>query len=387
MSKARLIITAVVVEGRSQAEVARDYGVSAGWVSKLVARYRAEGEAAFEPRSRRPLTSPSRLPPEVVALIVELRNRLVKGGLDAGAETIVWHLEQDHGIEVSAATVWRHLKAGGLIEAQPAKRPKSSYVRFEADMPNEMWQADFTHWPLADGTDTEILSFLDDRSRYAISVTAYSRVNGADVLNAFRNAVSIYGPPASTLTDNGMVFTTRYATGKGGRNGFENELAHLGIQQKNTRPNHPTTVGKVERFQQTLKQWLRAQPPAASIHQLQEQLDTFTSIYNHQRPHRALDRRTPATIYHQLPKATPNTLPNTHYRVRYDIVDKTGAVTIRHSSRLHHIGIGRAHTGTPITIIAADLDIRIIATNTGELLRHLTLDTSRDYQPQNKENP
>ena len=244
-----------------------------------------------------------------------------------------------------------------------------------------------THWPLADGTDSEILSFLDDRSRLAISVTAHSRVNGADVVEAFRNAVSVYGPPASTLTDNGMVFTTRYATGKGGRNGFENELAHLGITQKNTRPNHPTTVGKVERFQQTLKQWLRAQPPATTLNQLQQQLDTFTAVYNHQRPHRALDRRTPATIYNQLPKATPTTKPNTHYRVRYDIVDKTGAVTIRHSSRLHHIGIGRAHTRTPITLIAADLDIRIIATNTGELLRQLTLDTSHDYQPQNKQNP
>jgi transposase InsO family protein len=387
MSKARLIVTAVIVEGGSQAEVARDYGVSEGWVSKLIARYKAEGEAAFETRSRRPLTSPNRLPSEVVDLIVDLRNTLAGDGLDAGPETISWHLESHHQIRVSAATVWRYLKTAGLIEPQPAKRPKSSYIRFEAAMPNEMWQADFTHWPLADGTDTEILSFLDDRSRFAISVTAHSRVNGVDVLNAFRAAVNVYGPPASTLTDNGMVFTTRYATGKGGRNGFENELAHLGIAQKNSRPNHPTTVGKVERFQQTLKQWLRAKPPATTINQLQQQLDTFVTTYNHQRPHRALDRRTPATIYNQLPKATPTTKPNTHYRTRYDIVDNTGAVTIRHSSRLHHIGIGRAHTRTPITIIAADLDIRIIATDTGELLRHLTLDTSRDYQPQNTPNP
>jgi transposase InsO family protein len=387
MSKARLIITAVIVEGRSQAEVARDYGVSEGWVSKLITRYNTEGEAAFEPRSRRPFTSPNRLPAEVVDLIVEFRNTLTADGLDAGPETISWHLESQHQIRVSPATVWRYLKTAGLIEAQPAKRPKSSYVRFEAAMPNEMWQADFTHWPLADGTDSEILSFLDDRSRFAISVTAHPRVNGVDVVTAFRAAVNVYGPPASTLTDNGMVFTTRYATGKGGRNGFENELARLGITQKNSRPNHPTTVGKVERFQQTLKQWLRAQPPAATINQLQQQLDTFVATYNHQRPHRALERRTPATIYNQLPKATPTTKTNPHYRIRYDIVDKSGAVTIRHSSRLHHIGIGRAHTGTPITIIAADLDIRIIATNTGELLRHLTLDTSRNYQPQNKENP
>lgn len=347
MSKTRLIITAVIVENRSQAEVARDYGVSEGWVSKLITRYKTEGEAVFEPRSKRPLTSPNRLPAEVVDLIIDLRNTLTGDGLDAGAETIIWHLEAHHQIQVSAATVWRYLKGADLIEAQPGKRPKSSYIRFEAAMPNEMWQADFTHWPLADGTDSEILSFLDDRSRFAISVTAHSRVNGIDVVNAFRNAVNVYGPPASTLTDNGMVFTTRYATGKGGRNGFENELAHLGITQKNSRPNHPTTVGKVERFQQTLKQWLRAQPPATTIISLQQQLGTFVTTYNHQRPHRAFNRKTPATIYNQLPKATPTTKANTHYRIRYDIVDKSGAVTIRHSSRLHHIGIGRAHTGTP----------------------------------------
>lgn len=142
MSKARLIITAVIVEGRSQAEVARDYGVSEGWVSKLVARYKTEGEAAFEPRSRRPHTSPNRLPSEVVDLIVDLRNTLAGDGFDAGPETISWHLESQYQIRVSAPTVWRYLKTAGLIEPQPAKRPKSSYIRFEAAMPNEMWKSE-----------------------------------------------------------------------------------------------------------------------------------------------------------------------------------------------------------------------------------------------------
>ena len=269
MSKARLIITAVIVEGRSQAEVARAYGVSKGWVSKLVARYRSEGEAAFEPRSRRPGRSPNQTPTEIVDLIVELRGQLSSQGLDAGADTIAWHLQHHHQIRVSPATVWRYLKAHGLIEPQPKKRPKSSYVRFEAAMPNEMWQADFTHWPLADGSDTEILTFLDDHSRYALSVTVHPRVTGPAVLAEFRAAISRYGPPASTLTDNGMVFTTRLAGGRGGRNSFETELARLGINQKNTDPDHPSTVGKVERFQQTLKQWLRNQPPATTLNDLQ----------------------------------------------------------------------------------------------------------------------
>src|ERR1700753_1146773 len=132
MSKARLVITAVVVEGRAQGEVARAYGVSAGWVSKLVARYRVEGDAAFEPRSRRPKRSPTATGPEVVALICELRRRLVDQGLDAGADTIAWHLDHEHGVRRHRATVHRVLVRAGLIVSAPKKRPKASYTRFEA---------------------------------------------------------------------------------------------------------------------------------------------------------------------------------------------------------------------------------------------------------------
>jgi transposase InsO family protein len=209
MSKARLVITAVITEGRSQGEVARAYGVSQGWVSRLVARYRAEGEAAFEPRSRRPKTSPAALSPDVVELIVGLRKELAGQGLDAGPQTIAWHLRHRHRLRVSPATISRYLARHGLVVPEPAKRPKSSYLRFAAEQPNECWQADFTHYPLAGGADAEILSWLDDHSRYVLSVTAWHRVTGPIVLAAFRAAVQCYGAPAATLTDNGMVFTTR----------------------------------------------------------------------------------------------------------------------------------------------------------------------------------
>jgi transposase len=126
MSKARLVITAVVVEGRSQREVARAYGVSQGWVSRLVARYRAEGEAAFEPRSRRPGTSPQAIPDRAAELIIALRKDLAGQGLDAGPETICWHLAHHHQIRVSRATVSRYLARAGLIIAEPGKRPRSS---------------------------------------------------------------------------------------------------------------------------------------------------------------------------------------------------------------------------------------------------------------------
>ena len=387
MSKARLVITAVVVEGRTQAEVARSYGVSPGWVSRLVARYRAEGAAAFEPRSRRPKSSPRALPDTTVDLIVEFRKDLAGQGLDAGPDTIRWHLEHRHGLQVSPATISRYLTRRGLVTPQPKKRPKVSYIRFQAELPNECWQADFTHYRLSDGTDVEILTFLDDHSRHAISVTAHQPVTGAAVLATFRQAVDRHGPPASTLTDNGMVFTTRLSGGRGGRNGFETELRRLGITQKNSRPNHPTTCGKVERFQQTLKKWLRAQPHQPDdLAQLQALLDTFVDHYNHRRPHRSLPgQATPTAAYQTRPKATPgNRESDTHWRVRHDHVDNHGKVTLRHNGRLHHIGIGRTHTRTPITLLIADRDIRIINTTTGELLRHLTLNPTHDYQPTGK---
>src|SRR3990167_1158646 len=372
-SKARLVITAVVVEGRSPSEVARSYGVARSWVYELVARYREEGDTAFEPRSRRPKTSPAAIDAATVALIVELRRRLTGQGLDAGAETIGWHLEHHHRIRVHPATIYRTLQRQALITAEPKKRPRSSYVRFEAELPNECWQSDFMHYPLADGTDTEILSWLDDHSRYALRLTAHQPVTGQIVRDEFRAAVSEHGIPASTLTDNGMVYTVRFATGPGGRNAFEAELHRLGIRQKNSRPNHPTTCGKIERFQQTMRRSLGQQRAPATIAELQHLLDTFRTVYNDTRPHRALPHRaTPATIYNARPKATP--------AVRHDQIDTSGVVTLRVDGRLHHIGIGRTHARTHVVLLVDDLHVRIIDAATGELLRELTIDTSRDYQ-------
>lgn len=384
MSKARLVITAVVVEGRGVREVARDYGVSPGWVSKLAARYRDEGEAAFEPKSRRPKDSPRATPAETVGLIIELRRSLLAAGDDAGAETIRWHLAQHHGVSLSASTISRYLHRAGLITPQPHKRPRSSYVRFEAEQPNETWQSDFTHYRLATGADVEVLCWLDDHARYALRITAHVRVTGAIVLNEFRAAIAQHGVPASTLTDNGMVFTTRLSGGKGGRNAFEAELRRLGIRQKNSRPNHPTTCGKVERFHQTLKRWLSARPDRPeTIAELQTLLETFADHYNHERPHRSLPERcTPADAYHRRPKATAGDRgEDTHARVRHDTVDKSGKVTLRVDGRMHHIGLGAGHHGSRVIILSHDLDVRVIDETTGELIRKLTIDPAKDYQP------
>ena len=383
MSMARVVITAVVLEGRSKSEVARDYGVSRRWVQILVARYLAEGEAAFEPRPRRPHTSPRRTSQAAEDAIVALRKDLAEAGHDAGAETIAWHLRQQAGSSPSAATIWRILSRRGFVTPQPHKRPRSSWRRFAAELPNELWQADITHWPLADGSDTEILNIIDDHSRLLAASTVRAVFKAGDIVADLHTAMARHGRPERMLTDNGAVFTGLYR-GRGWV-ALERELAALGIGLSHCRPYHPQTCGKVERFHQTLKKWLTRHDPAATVTGLQVQLDGFTAYYNTQRPHRAIGRRTPADAWNARPRAMPSRQGiriSEHFRVRRDRVDTDGKLTLRHNSRLHHIGIGRRWAGTNVLILARDLDLRIITQDTGELIRQLTLDPARNYQAQ-----
>ncbi|MEV6412077.1 helix-turn-helix domain-containing protein [Kribbella sp. NPDC051718] len=167
------MITAITVEKRSVAEVVAEYGVARSWLYELLARYRSEGEAAFEPRSRRLKTSPRATPALTVELVLALRKQLTEQGLDAGADTIGWHLQRHHQTKLSRATIHRILTRHSAVVAEPGKRPRSSYLRFAAEQPNECWQSDFTHYRLTTragrpGADVEIISWLDDHSRYAL---------------------------------------------------------------------------------------------------------------------------------------------------------------------------------------------------------------------------
>jgi transposase InsO family protein len=378
---ARLVVTAVLVEGRSKSEVARDYGVSRRWVITLVQRFLAEGDAGLEARSRRPRSSPHRVSETVEEEVVSLRKELRDLGHDDGAQTIAFHLERRHGHAPAVSTIWRILSRRGFVVPQPHKRPTSSYVRFQADQPNERWQLDITHWALADGTDVEILNVIDDHSRLAVGSDARKVFKANDVVTSFRRASARYGRPAQMLSDNAAVFTGMPR--RGGRVALEIELAALGIAFRHSRPYHPQTCGKVERFHQTLKRWLVRQPNAPTLRVLQRQLDTFRDYYNRRRPHRALHRRTPAEAFAARPKAAPSGIGihDGHWRIRHDRVHAGGVITLRHNSKLHHIGLGRRHAGARVLVLVHDLHIRVLD-ETGELIRELTLDPTRNYQPQ-----
>jgi transposase InsO family protein len=375
----RYVVDAVLLEGRSAREVAAAHGISKTWIYELIARCRSGGYGALEPRSRRPRSCVHGTSPEMVQVIVELRRQLQAEGHDAGAATIAYHLAQRLEGVPSRTTIWRILGREGLIVAQPQKRPRSSLIRFEAELPNKTWQTDITHWQLAGAEHVEIINFIDDHSRLFLASAAFQTVKARDVVDVFHSAAQLHGLPASLLSDNGAVFN---ATPRKGKVLLQLELERLGIAAKNSRPYHPQTCGKVERLHQTLKRYLAKQAPAGTIAELQGQLERFRHYYNDIRPHRALAGRTPLQAYSARVKAKPASGPRpaSHFRVRHDKVDDGGTVTVRHMSKLHHIGLGRAHKGLQVKLLIAGQSVRVI-TLEGELIRELTLDPSRDYQP------
>jgi transposase InsO family protein len=202
----------------------------------------------------------------------------------------------------------------------------------------------------------------------------------SDVVRALHRAGTTWGYPEALLTDNGAIFTASARRNDTGA--IEPELLSLGIASKHSRPYHPQTCGKVERFHQTLKRYLAKQDPPRTKKQLQRQLDDFAATYNQHRPHRALNRRTPAEAHAAREHAYPRgpRIDTTGYRVRHDRVSKAGNVTLRHRGRLHHIGIGNTYAGWRIILLVADRDIRILTLD-GAPLRHLTLNPQNDYQP------
>jgi transposase InsO family protein len=381
MDMGRFLIETHLRTGRSIKELARTHGVSASWLFKLLRRYRLEGEAGLEPRSRRPKCSPSRIADLYEDEVVALRKELVDAGYDAGAETIRYHLAQRMTQPPSVSTIWRILKARGFVTPQPHKRPKSSYVRFCADVPNEWWQADVTHVELENGAVFEVLNVIDDHSRLCVASRAMLHVKASDVIRVLHQAAEKWGYPAAFLTDNGLIFSghARY----GLANAFEQELFALGIGIKHSRPYHPQTCGKVERFHQTLKKHLAAQKGIETKKQLQRCLERFGTYYNDVRPHREIARRTPASVYAAREKAVPSgaVVPTDGRRLRLDKVDKKGTVTIRYGGRMHHIGIGAAYRGWRIAMLIDDRDIEIVSLD-GSPLRRLVLDPTKDYQRQ-----
>jgi transposase InsO family protein len=358
--------------------VCRDEGVSRAVFYKYVDRVRREGLDGLKERSRRPRSSPQQTPVEVEDLVVRLRKELDDAGLDHGATSILWHLGRRGEVAKvpSVATIHRILVRRGLVVAEPRKRPKATYRRFEAPAPNEMWQIDHTDWVIATGV-VKIFNILDDHSRAAIRSRAVAEATTEEAWATFCQGAELWGLPAGTLSDNGLCFSGKL---RHVEVFFEAQLRDAGVRPITSRPWHPQTAGKVERFQQTLKKWLRKRRRLdASIEELQADLDEFTRIYNTERPHQGIGRQTPIERWRATPVAGPASQalahPDWSSKHLQVTVDDTGCV--RADRFRIHVGIEHQARSALVIVDKTRANVFI----DGNLIRHLELDRSRVYQP------
>lgn len=372
MSVRRAIVEADV-STLNVTEFCRQHGVSTWLFYDLRRRYAADGEAALEPLSRAPKRVANKTPVAVGDRIVLLRKQLADDGLDNGPATIRFHLQRLDGWAPSEATIWRVLQQRGFIVPAPHKAPKRACRRFVAERANECWQIDATQWALADGTTVEIINVIDDCTRVLIASMAVPTCTTANSWQALCHGAGRWGWPERVLSDNGSAFR-----GGDGHGGLVPALAALGIDDRHSRPYHPQTCGKVERFHQTLKLHLNRQDLAATIAELQTQLDRFREIYNHHRPHRAIGRRFPAQVWQQTPRSGPASRPlGTPTTTSTTVVGADGRISIATRTR---IGIGVAHAGqTAITVITGTNAHVFID---GRLVRQLTINPNTRDQGQ-----
>lgn len=358
--------------------VCRDEGVSRAVFYKYVARVRAEGLDGLEERSSRPGSSPQQTPLAVEDVIVRLRKELDDAGLDHGATSIQWHLGRSGDLEgvPSVATIHRVLVRRGLVVPQPKKRPKTALRRFEAPAPNEMWQIDHTDWVIATGV-VKIFNIIDDHSRVAIRSRAVAEATTEEAWTTFCQGAEVWGLPSGTLSDNGLCFSGKL---RHIEVFFEAQLREAGVRPITSRPFHPQTAGKVERFQQTLKKWLRKRRRLhANIDELQADLDKFCRIYNTERPHQGIGRQVPIERWKASPVAGPAKTalahPDWSTKTLQVVVHANGCVTAD-NFRIH---VGVEHEAQTALVIIDRKRANVFID--GELIRHLELDRTRVYQP------
>ncbi len=341
---------------------------------RLRRRFHSGGLEALVPQSRRPRSSPTTTGATVMAVVIEKRAQLLAEGWDAGAISIrSWLLRE--GIEPpSARTIHRILVNHGLVEPQPRKRPRNSFRRFEKSRANECWQMDGHDRPLIDGTVVKVLRVQDDCSRQIMASLAAASENTKDVWACISAAIDRYGAPAMFLSDNGSAFSRRRVNGT--LSEVEARLRLSGILPVTSSIGHPQTCGKKEREWQTLDRWLDARPLAASLAELQTQLDAYDLIFNHDRPHQANDGRTPAERFDATDKARAANEPlATPMRIHTYKVSRNGDVGL---GRREAMCIGRQWAGVTVTVIREDPAVAIL--HGTELIEFIHIDPTRKYQ-------
>lgn len=360
----RRLILEVDPETVNVTDLCRRHQVST-WFFWDLRRRADRGEEVMQPQSRAPRSSPDRTAVELEERIVATRDALLGDGFDAGSGSIWFELIQAGVTPPNESTIHRILVRRGLVIPQPNKRPRSSFKRFAAERANEWWQIDDTGWSLADGTGVKIIDVIDDASRVSPAIVGVPQMTGVAAFKAITDGANEFGLPARILSDNAKVF----------RDVLAGLVEPLGITMMHSRPYHPQTCGKVERFHQTVKLFLKAQPPAKNLAELNTSLNEFRHRYNQRRPHRALERQYPIDVWNQLPKAVPQHIA-------------ADTVTSVHYSRCHNgkinagrylISIGNRHDKQTATTIITGTTAHIFVN--GALTRELEIDPAYRAQP------
>lgn len=337
----------------------REHNVSREWFYATRKHVAEAGlPAALVGRSSRPKTTPAKVPEVIERMALETRARLAGEGWDNGPISVKYELEK-LGIDApSRATLARIFSRNGVVTAQPKKRPKGTYIRFEYAAPNEMWQLDATDYTLATGTIAAIFQLNDDHARLQIASLAARSENAEDAVRVVTIGMAQHGIPQRLLTDNGTALNPI-------RRGWVGELTalmrSLGVQAITSSVAHPQTQGKNERGHSTLARWLAARPAANDLPELQLLLDQFDLLYNEQRPHQSLGMQTPHARYTATPKAlepTSPTIPATvlaRPKLHARRADQSGIISIAYM----RIQVGHEHAGHTFNIIVESTVIHV----------------------------
>jgi transposase InsO family protein len=355
----------------------RELGVSRERFYKYLHRFRTEGIEGFFPRSRRPLTSPQRLPALWEDVLVEVRKHEQDAGWDYGADAVLQFLKSRPDLWPTdrplpaRSTVNRVLADRGHLDRAPQRAPRRPPRRFQRDRVNDLWQYDGFGWQLGDGSKVVVLHLNDDCSRLDLALEVAVSENSSQVWAAFCVAVDRYGLPEAVLTDNGTAFSGRR---RGWSTAFETNLEELGIRSITSRVHHPQTCGKNERAHQRALKWLRRQPPAADARELQIQLDSYREAYNH-RPNRVLDGLTPQQRYQLGPRSGPDGIITRPLHLTTGPVSDTGSIGVDGA----RIGLGRRYAGATATSMRSGDLVTVFIDD--QLIRTLIINRTRRYQP------
>jgi len=261
---------------------------------RWLARYESDGLDGLGDHSSRPAHCPHQMPPEVEAMVLEMR----RAHPYWGARRIAFELVRK-GVQpaTSESAVYRCLVRAAVIDPMTRRRRRESWKRWERGAPMELWQLDVVHgFALADGSAAKALTGIDDHSRYCVSARLMVRERTQAVCDGFSSALREYGVPAQVLTDNGKVFTGRFAQPPV-EVLFDRICRENGIDHILTQPRSPTTTGKIERFHRSLRVEFNTRQVFPSLKTAQEALDEWVTYYNTQRPHQGLEDATPASRF------------------------------------------------------------------------------------------